>query len=271
MLKQTEEFLVLVQARTGSTRLPNKVMMEVCGKPILIHQLERIRASKYRPKVVVISTENPIDDPLIEMCQSQGYLTFRGSEVDVLSRHYLAAKLFAYKWIVKIPSDCPLIDPKVINDVFDAFHAEGANFDYYSNLHPATYPDGHDVEIMHFEALKKANKEAQKPLEREHTTPYFWENPSLFKIGNFVWPVGKDLSMSHRFTLDYPQDWEFIRTVYEKLYVTNPLFGLQDILTLLANEPAIYQLNADLAGVNWYRNHLDELTTIDENSTKLYE
>lgn len=271
MPKFSEEFLILVQARTGSTRFPNKVLQEVCGKPILIHQLERIKASNYSTKVVVITSDNAADDHLVDVCHSYGYLTFRGSEEDVLSRHYQAAKLYGFKWIVKIPSDCPLIDPKVIDDVFEGFVKYGANFDYYSNLHPATYPDGHDVEIMRFEALKYAHKHATRPLEREHTTPYFWENPQQFSIGNFVWPSGLNYSMSHRFTLDYPQDWDFIRTIYEKLYNENPLFDLAAILELLINEPDVYQINARLAGVNWYRNHLDELTSVDEKSTKIYE
>ena len=271
MPKFSEEFLILVQARTRSTRFPNKVLQEVCGKPILIQQLERIRASTYSTKVVVITSENAADDLLVDICHSNGYLTFRGSEEDVLSRHYHAAKFYGFKWIVKIPSDCPLIDPKVIDAVFDGFVKDGANVDFYSNLHPATFPDGHDVEIMRFEALKYAYKHASRPLEREHTTPFFWENPQLFSIGNHVWPSGLDYSMSHRFTLDYLQDWEFIRTIYEKLYDKDPLFDLDSILNLLKKEPEIYHINAHLAGVNWYRNHLDELSSVDEKSTKLYE
>ena len=265
------EFLLLVQARTGSSRFPNKVLQEVCGKPILIHQLERMAATKHRIKLVVITTDQAKDDDLVKVCEKFGYWVFRGSEEDVLARHYHAAHYFGYNWVIKIPSDCPLIDPKIIDDVIDSFIEQGGDFDYFSNLHPATFPDGNDVEIMRYESLKKAFFEAQRKLEREHTTPYFWENPKQFKLGNYTWNSGLDYSMTHRFTLDYPQDWEFIRTVYEKIYVSNSLFGVQDILTLLANEPAIYQLNADLSGVNWYRNHLEELTTIDENSTKKYE
>lgn len=271
MQQSHNDFLVLVQARTGSTRFPKKVLQEVCGKPILVHQLERIKQSKYHLKLVVITTENSIDDELVELCENYGYSVFRGDEEDVLERHYQAAKLYGYQWVVKIPSDCPLIDPKVIDDVFDAFHRGNKRFDYFSNLHPASYPDGHDVEIMHFEALRKAHREANKSLEREHTTPYFWENPSVFSVGNHEWETGFDLSMSHRFTLDYPADLDFIQTIFQKLYPTNPFFGLTDILNLLQEEPEIFSINAHLAGVNWYRNHLEELTTIDEKSTKSYE
>lgn len=268
MKKLPDEFLILVQARTGSSRLPNKVLLEVQGKPILIHQLERIKASKFHPKIVVITSQHPKDDIIEELSIHYGYHVFRGSEEDVLARHFHAATFYGYKWIVKIPSDCPLIDPLVIDLVLDNFLSSGKHFDYFSNLHPATFPDGHDVEIMHIEALKKAFIMAKKPLEREHTTPFFWENPQLFRIGNYVWETGLNYSMSHRFTLDYPQDWEFIRTIYDKLYPIKPLFGISDILKLLHEEPAIYQINAELAGVNWYRNHLDELKTIDHTLTK---
>lgn len=268
MKKLLDEFLILVQARTGSTRLPNKVLLEVLGKPILIHQLERIKASKFQPKIVVITSQHPNDDVIEELSILNGFQVFRGSEEDVLARHFHAATFYGYKWIVKIPSDCPLIDPVVIDRVFDAFLSSGKQYDYFSNLHPATYPDGNDVEIMHIEALKKAYNHAKKPLEREHTTPYFWENPSLFSLGNYAWETGLDFSMSHRFTLDYPKDWEFISTVFNKLYPINPTFSLIDILQLLEENPSIYQINAELAGVNWYRNHLDELKTINHTFTK---
>jgi spore coat polysaccharide biosynthesis protein SpsF len=150
--------------------------------------------------------------------------------------------------------------------VFLAF--ENGTYDYYSNLHPATYPDGNDVEIFTFSALEKAYKEAKKPLEREHTTPYFWENLNLFKIGNYAWESGKDFSMSHRFTIDYKEDYDFIKRVYEALYPQKNNFELEDILNLLESRPDIFEINQNYAGVNWYRNHLDELTTIAPNQTK---
>lgn len=265
------DFLVLVQARTGSSRFPGKVLKEVCGKPVLIHQLERISGCKHEVKIVVITSENANDDVIVDLCEQYNYLVVRGSEEDVLARHFKAAKYFGYNWIIKIPSDCPLIDPNIIDLVIDDFINLGADFDYFSNLHPATFPDGNDVEIMSYKALKRAFQEAQKPLEREHTTPFFWENPNQFKIGNYVWQTGLDYSMSHRFTLDYPEDLEFIMQVYENLFNTNPLFSLEDILKLLKDQPEIFELNKKLAGVNWYRNHLGELKTIHKNSTKDHE
>jgi spore coat polysaccharide biosynthesis protein SpsF len=142
------------------------------------------------------------------------------------------------------------------------------NYDYVSNLHPATYPDGNDVEIFTIEALEKANRDAKKSMEREHTTPYFWENPHLYSIGNISWERNLDYSMSHRFTLDYIEDFHFISRIYEELYMVNKNFSLEDILILLDIKPEIYALNSIYAGVNWYRNHLDELSTIAAHQTK---
>jgi spore coat polysaccharide biosynthesis protein SpsF len=142
------------------------------------------------------------------------------------------------------------------------------NLDYVSNLHPATYPDGNDVEVFTIEALEKANRDAKKPMEREHTTPYFWENPHLFTIGNISWERNIDYSMSHRFTLDYIEDFNFISRIYEELYKINRNFSLEDILILLDAKPEIYGLNSIYAGVNWYRNHLEELSTIAAHQTK---
>jgi spore coat polysaccharide biosynthesis protein SpsF len=142
------------------------------------------------------------------------------------------------------------------------------DFDFVSNLHPATYPDGNDVEVISRKAIEKAWREAKRTLEREHTTPYIWENPQLFKIGNVAWETGLDYSMTDRWTIDYPEDFTFIKTIYEQLYPANPVFDLQDILHLTRQNADIFSINSKYAGVNWYRNHLDELKTITEDKTR---
>jgi spore coat polysaccharide biosynthesis protein SpsF len=162
--------------------------------------------------------------------------------------------------VVKIPSDCPLIDPAVVRRVLDE-----ARGDFTSNLHPATYPDGNDVEVMTMAALETAWKEAKKPHEREHTTPFLWDQPERFSIHNVVWETGLDYSMSHRFTIDYPEDYAFIKAVYDELH---PRFSLGDILDLLKARPDIYALNQKYAGVNWYRNHLADLKTVKPTETR---
>jgi spore coat polysaccharide biosynthesis protein SpsF len=170
--------------------------------------------------------------------------------------------------VLKIPSDCPLIDPQIIDEVLDFFFQHPGKYDYVSNLHPATWPDGNDVEIITMACLEKNWRLAERPLELEHTTPYIWENPEQFKIGNVSWSKGLDYSMSHRFTIDYREDYEFIKRVYEDLYPKNPSFSCDDIIDLITEKPEIYELNAAYAGVNWYRHHLNELNTISAEQTR---
>jgi spore coat polysaccharide biosynthesis protein SpsF len=258
--------ITIVQARMSSTRLPGKIMKTILGKTVLELQLERMSFSKNCGKIIVATSLNSNDDILESFCKEKNIELFRGDENDLLDRHFQCAIKYNAKLISKIPSDCPLIDARVIDEVFDYFDTN--QFDFVSNLHPATYPDGNDVEIFSIEALKRAHDEPSRPLEREHTTPYFWENPDKFSIGNYSWKSGLDYAMSHRFTIDYQEDFDFIKVVFEELYPSNPNFSLNDILELLKSKPEIYELNSKYAGVNWYRNHLDELKTVDENNTK---
>ena len=154
---------------------------------------------------------------------------------------------------------------KVLKDYIE--HQD--NFDFVSNLHPPSYPDGNDVEVVSMSALKDAWQNAVRVLEREHTTPYLWENPDKFKIGNVLWESGKNYSKSHRFTIDYPEDYHFIKKVYDELFDENRIFTLEDILELLERKPEIKNINSKYAGINWYRNHLDELKTISGSDTNI--
>ena len=260
--------VTVIQARCGSTRLPGKVMLPLCGKPLLFRMVQRVLAAQLAGTVVVATTQEQQDDPIVELCQKYDLNVFRGHSTDLLDRHYQAAKEYNADVVLKIPSDCPLIDPKIIDKTIQFYLRHQGEYDFVSNLHPATYPDGNDVEIMTINALEKAWKEAQKPLEREHTTPYFWENPTLFRQANLPWSSGLDYSMSHRWTIDYPEDYDFINKVYEELFPINATFALENILELLEQKPEIYQLNSKYAGVNWYRNHLDELKTVNETHTR---
>ncbi len=264
----TPKFVVVIQARSSSTRLPGKVFLPLAEKPLLVRMVERVSLAKL-PTVVVVATSNEKnDDAVVELCQQYSIEVIRGSLNDLLERHFVAGTMYAADFVVKIPSDCPLIDPNIIDKVLQYTIDTKGEFDFVSNLHPATYPDGNDVEVMPIEMLKLANVEATKQLEREHTTPYFWDNPDRFRIGSVLWETGLDYSLSHRFTIDYQEDYDFINEVYNHLYHQNPSFTLEDILQLLREKPKIYQINAKYSGVNWYRNHLDELQTIDETKTK---
>ena len=260
------QIITVVQARFSSTRLPGKVLLPILEKPILIRMIERVRKAKFVGQLVIATSINSDDDQIEKLCNEYNLECYRGSLTDLLDRHYQVGLKYNADAVVKIPSDCPLIDPSIIDKVIKNFTEN--NFDYVSNLHPATYPDGNDVEIFSFNALEKAWKEATKNFEREHTTPYFWENQNLFKLGNVKWETGLDLSTSLRFTLDYFEDYQFIKNIYEELYPKNPDFSLQDILILLKEKPELLEINKKYAGTYWYDNHLDELKNIEEYKSK---
>lgn len=268
-LAENQNIIIIVQARMGSTRFPNKIMKTVLDEPVLFRQLERIAAIQHTVQLVVATSQQIEDDMILKACQAREYACMRGNLNDLLDRHYQIAKYLKADTVIKIPSDCPLIDTDVIDETISFYLQNLGKYDFVSNLHPATFPDGNDVEIMTFECLERTWHEATKQLEREHTTPYIWENPEKFKCANVPWETGLDYSMSHRFTLDYKEDLDFIRAVYEKLYPRNPNFSLSDILELLDEHPEIYEINAQYAGVNWYRNHLDELKTVGVLNTKI--
>ena len=263
------KIITVIQARTGSSRLPNKIFLPLADKPLLFRMYERVSASKLSGTIVIATTKDKSDNKVEELCNEHNLNCFRGHPTDLLDRHYQAAKVFNADAVVKIPSDCPLIDPLVIDKVIKFYLDNFDRFDYVSNLHPATYPDGNDVEIFSINVLKDAWLNAKRNLEREHTTPHFWENPDKFRIGNIKWETGFDYSMSHRFTIDYKKDYNFIKLVYDELYPINNNFTLENILGLLERKPMIKKINEEYCGVNWYRHHLNDLKTISSQQTKI--
>jgi spore coat polysaccharide biosynthesis protein SpsF len=225
--------------------------------------------------VVVATTTDPADEPVREISRRAGVRSVDGHPTDLLDRHYRAALTSglspesAADVVVKIPSDCPLIDPAAVDAVVGAHLREPLRHDFVSNLHPATWPDGNDVEVVPMPVLSAAWREARRPHEREHTTPFVWDQPHRFRVGNVRWETGLDYSMSHRFTIDYPEDYDFVRAVYDELWNRErPLFSLAAILDLLAARPDIFALNSRYAGVNWYRHHLDALATVGADQTR---
>ncbi len=259
--------LIVIQARKGSSRLQNKILLPLAEKPLLVRMYERVASSISKKEIVVATTIYDDDDEVEELCRSNNINIFRGHPTDLLDRHYKAALKYKADIVVKIPSDCPLICPNVIDQVLEYYKKNEKKFDFVSNLHPATFPDGNDVEVINFKTLEKAWKEAEKDFEREHTTPFIWERPERFRIGNVKWETGLDFSMSHRFTIDYKEDYEFIKRIYDELYTENEIFTLCDIMMLLDRKPEIKKINEMYAGVNWYRNHLGELKTISSHQT----
>lgn len=263
------KILVVMQTRTGSTRYAGKVLLPLAGQPLFVRQAQRILAARNHFEFVVATTTDAADDAIRECCRSARLDCFSGHRTDLLDRHYRAALDRQADIIVKIPSDCPLIDPGVVDRVIGHYLTHAGEYDYVSNLHPASYPDGNDVELMTMAALETAWLTADKGFEREHTTPFIWERPDRFRLANVVWESGLDYSMTHRFTIDYPEDYVFLEAVYQRLWTPDrPVFTLDDILALLDREPQIYALNAHYRGVNWYRHHLHELTRVNERQTR---
>jgi len=235
-----------IQTRTGSTRFPEKILKKIFDKPLLLLMLERLSASKLLDDIIVSTTISQTDDVISDLAHSNGYKVFRGSELDCLDRHYRAVQNTGAKFVCKITSDCPLIDPKIVDNVIRYFLENKDSFDYVSNVHPTTYPDGLDVEMFSMPALEKAWKEAKTDEEREHTTTYMWKNPTMFRIGSVIMPEGRNLFLTERWTVDYPEDFEFVKAIYENLYNNRHIFDMNEILKLLEQNPDIKKINQHL-------------------------
>lgn len=254
--------LVVVQARTGSTRLPGKVLLPLAGRPLLARVVERVRCAQMPLELTVATTTESSDDPVVELCRGIDVRCHRGHPTDLLDRHYRAGLEAGADAVAKIPSDCPLIDPAAIDRVLGFFLAHPGRYDYVGNLRPPTWPDGNDVEVMPMEALATAWREAESPLEREHTTPFLWDRPERFRCANVAWETGLDYSATHRWTIDYPEDYDFIRTVYDELHAEGERpFSAADVLDLLRRRPEIAALNARYAGTTWITKNKGRLRT----------
>lgn len=236
--------IAIIQARLGSTRLPEKVLLELLpGKNSLEGMIERVKMSKLSGKIIVATTNSPADKKLVKFLERIGQPYYAGDEQDVLDRYYQAAKAFGAKpddVIVRLTGDCPVIDPEIIDLVIGRYLKGG--YDFVSNsLAPYSYPDGMDVEVFSFKDLVKAWREAILPSQREHVTFYFWQNSQLFKIFYCQSPTNFS---SYRLTLDYPEDYELLKAVYGNLYKNDHNFSMKDIIQYLDDNPEIKKINA---------------------------
>ncbi len=230
----------IIQARISSTRLPGKMLADIEGKSLLLHVIERVRKSKKIDAIIVATTDKKADKKIIEISKKAGVKTFAGSETDVLDRYYQSAKKFSSEVIVRVTADDPFKDPEIIDELVGVFLNNKSKFDYVSNTIKPTYPEGLDIEVFSFVALKKAWKESKKSFQREHVTPYIWQNPKKFNVKNISFK--KDLSHL-RWTIDHPQDLQFAREIYKRLYAIKPIFLMQDILGVLKKEPHLVKIN----------------------------
>lgn len=230
--------IIIVQARMTSTRLPGKVLLPLAGEPMLVRLLERLRRVQRADGIVIATTTNVTDDPIAAMCAQQGVPCHRGSELDVLSRYADAARLHAADVVVRITSDCPLIDPALIDQLI-AVYEEGDS-DYVSNMLPPTWPYGMAVEVFSATALAQAHAEATQDAEREHVTPFIYWHPQRYRLRNVASPVALS---HHRWTVDTPEDYELVRRLFDHLLPTNPHFTQADVLALLDAHPDWIAIN----------------------------
>lgn len=229
----------IVQARTGSTRLPNKIFVDLCGKPLIWHIINRLKYSKLIDKIVVATTTNPNDEKLVKWCNDNNIPAFRGSEDDVLSRFFFCAKEHKSSIIVRITADDPFKDPKIIDQVIDVLINEALDFAYNNN--PPSFPEGLDTEVFTYDALKIAYDNAKDIYEREHVTQYMYRHPEIFKQKNISY---KENISYLRWTLDTSEDYILINNIYSALYQDNELFYMNDILNYLNNHPELSKINS---------------------------
>lgn len=232
--------LAIIQARMGSSRFPKKVLKGISGKPLLWHVVNRVRHSRV-DGLVIATTTLPEDDLIIEFAEEYHISTFRGSVEDVLDRYYQAAKQFKAKEIVRICGDSPLVDSQIIDQVIQGF----SGYDYFSNCR--TFPEGLHVEVLSFEILERAWKEAKKPSEREHITSFIYNNPQRFKLGY----LDKEIPPM-RLVVDHPCDLELVRKIYKRLWKGN-IFYLDDICRLFKEEPQLLEINKGIPKLEGYK------------------
>lgn len=234
--------VAIIQARMGSTRLPGKILKEVNNRPLLSYQIERLRQSQYIDELVIATTIEKQDDLIVEFCQENSILYFRGSETDVLERYYEAAVVFKADAIVRITSDCPIIDVQIVDKTIQYF-LENGKYDYVSNTIERTYPRGLDTEIFSFAALEKAYNEAVLDRDREHVTAFFYTNPDVFSIGQ----IKSEIDYSkYRWTVDTEEDFELIKRIIQALYINDSLFTLQDTIKVMKDNPTWFNINAHI-------------------------
>ena len=232
------DVLAILQARVSSSRLPSKVLMPILGRPMLLHQLDRVRRARSLDALVVATSTDASDDAIAQLCAAEGVGVFRGSLNDVLDRFYQAALPHGPRAVVRLCGDCPLADAELIDRVVEFFQSNDFDLAGAENI-----PDGLDVEIVRFDVLENAWHIATLPSDREHVTLFVHRQPEKFRIGRFK-PEPNPSKL--RWTVDEPQDFELVSRIYEALYPHNPAFTTKDILALLAAQPELLNVNSGI-------------------------
>lgn len=234
----SKKIVLVMQARMGSTRLSGKVMRNLYGKTVLEHDIERIRQARLVDEIVVATTVKEQDDIIVSEAQRLGVKVFRGSEDHVLSRYYFAAKENGADIVVRVTSDCPLIDPHILDDTIKFYKEK--DYDIVTNagdVDKRTYPRGLDVEVFSFDKLSEAYQKAEEKYQQEHVTPYLYEHGNIGYYKN-------DVNYSnYRWTLDTEEDWKLISIIYQNLYHGKHDFYFKEILELMLQHPELEEIN----------------------------
>jgi spore coat polysaccharide biosynthesis protein SpsF (cytidylyltransferase family) len=229
----------MIQARCSSTRLPNKVLMDLCGKTVLQRMIERVQRSKMADEVMVVTSIEKENLPIIKLCTEMGVRVGVGSEEDVLDRYYQTAKLLKPKYVIRLTADCPCFDSELLDE---ALRQMKEDTDYLGMI-SQTFADGLDIQIISFKALEKSWNEAIHSFEREHVTQYVIRRPNIFNIQDFVSPIG-DFG-NQRWTVDEPEDYEVVKHIFSHFIneVGTEYFGYKDIVEYMNMHPEVREMN----------------------------
>ena len=228
---------IIIQVRTQSIRLPNKVLALINNKPLIWHIIQRLKKCEMVEQIILATSYREEDKKLIKIANDCNILSFVGDEDDVLSRFHQAALKFNADPIIRITGDCPLVDPYLLDEML-GFYVEN-NYDYVSNTIIPTYPDGLDIEIFSFKSLRKTFNEAKLKSEKEHVTPYIWKNPGIFQLYNYR---NKEELSNYRWTVDEQLDLELIRQIYSN-FKPKIIFSFQDVIEMGKLNPQIFKIN----------------------------
>lgn len=232
-----------IEARMGSTRLPEKVLLPIMGRPMLLLMLERVKRAKLVDEIVVATTTKPDDDKIAKLAKKERVSVFRGSEEDVLKRVVQAAKKFGAGVVVRLTADCPVVDWRIIDRLVRIYQSE--NYDYVSNVIKRSFPLGLDVEVLSFKKLQEIEKIATGQVYREHPPYYFYVHPRQFRLKNWQ-AKGKMHWPDLRVTLDTKEDYLVLTKIFEELYPQNPDFSAEDVVELMRRHPEWVAINSQI-------------------------
>jgi spore coat polysaccharide biosynthesis protein SpsF len=233
--------VMIIQARMGSTRLPGKVLLPLEDRTVLGQVIARALAVPSITQVCVATTESPKDDAIADECKKYQVMCVRGSEDDVLSRYYKAAVATKADHIVRITSDCPLLDVDVTESIIQLHLTSGA--DFTSNCLKRQFPRGLDTEVFPMKVLREAHEEATSKFHREHVCPFLYQQEGRYRLEHYQYPI--DYS-HYRWTVDTPEDYKLISILYKKLYIPGQFISWQQGIELLENEPELALINANV-------------------------